>query len=209
MQIGGNPRNITDTVAQPWDGLHTEDDVRVFHGVCGSPVCWDRKKGLEKRNTFVFTQPELRESSLSEYWFVCTHASTAANLEHSPFQESPGEQPTVDSPARHGDTAAKMPRGPCRRIGRADPWWGTHMALWGASKGQAFFPECFKFQRLKTTRWACPLPLLLCSSALEVSAGDCLPLHFHLGGRQYSKKAPMIFCPHSCPGVHSPSGLRM
>ena len=45
-------------------------------------------------------------------------ASTAANLEHSPFQESPGEKPNVDSPARHGDAAAKMPQGLCRRTGR-------------------------------------------------------------------------------------------
>ena len=55
------------------------------------------------------------------------------------------------------------------------PQWGSE-TLWGPSKGQAFFPECFKFQRLKRSRWAFPLPLLLYPAALEISGGDCLLL---------------------------------
>lgn len=80
-----------------------------------------------------------------------------------------------------------------RMVGR------THVALWGASKGWVFFPECFKFQRLKTSRWLAPSPPPLFFSP-EVSAGDGLPLHFHLGDRRDSKKAPRIFCPHSWTG---------
>lgn len=97
--------------------------------------------------------------------------STAANLDHSPFQESPGEKPNVDSPARLGDAAAKMPRGLCRRAGRAGPLWGLAGT---ASKGQAFFPECFRFQRLKRSRWVPPLLLLPHPSALEVSEREYL-----------------------------------
>lgn len=64
-------------------------------------------------------------------------ASTAASLEHSPFQESPGEKPNVDSPARHGDAAAKMPQGPCRGFGRAGLLWGPGRGVGGnGSVGQ-------------------------------------------------------------------------
>ncbi|KAL0600753.1 hypothetical protein AAY473_030632 [Plecturocebus cupreus] len=48
--------------------------------------------------------------------FYSTLPSAAANLERSPFQESPGEKPNVDSPARLRDAVAKMPRGLCRRL---------------------------------------------------------------------------------------------
>lgn len=63
----------------PWDSLRTEDTVKGIPWSLWQP--WDREKGLEKRNTFVFTQPELLESSLSQHWFVCMHGE----LQMTPF----------------------------------------------------------------------------------------------------------------------------
>lgn len=75
-------------------------------------------------------------SKASRMWlFLFSYSvSTAANLEQSPFPESPGEKPNVDSPARHGDAAAKMPRGLCRRTGRAGALWARDTAPWGSFK---------------------------------------------------------------------------
>lgn len=67
-----------------------------------------------------------------------------------------------------------VPQGLCERTGRAGPSWGPETQVRGvASRGQGF-PEYFRFQQLKRSRWAHPLLLRFHPSALEVSEGDCL-----------------------------------
>lgn len=71
---------------------------------------------------------------------------------------------------------------------------GPEIQLHGvASKSQAFFPECFRFQRLNRFRWAYSLLLLLHPSALKISERDCL-LHIYIWvGDRILRKSPRFY----------------
>lgn len=87
---------------------------------------------------------------------------------------------------------------------------GPQIQLHGAaSKSQAFFPECFRFQRLNRFRWAYPLLLLflLHPPALKISERDCL-LHIYIwvadrilrkSPRFYALTPTLVCTPHRIP----------
>lgn len=98
-----------------------------------------------------------------------------------------------------------VPQGLCERTGRAGPSWGPETQVHGvASRGQGF-PEHFRFQQLKRSRWAHPLLLrfgfiLQLWKFLKETVSSTLPLEW----QTEFLESPQDFLPHPHHGMHTP-----